>query len=148
MGTESDPRMHSAAHLLNATMVRLVGTPRAYSAHLDGPKGKCDYRFTRDLTDQEARAVEDAVNAAVNADSPVTESFGPRAEAGKRFDLSRLPEGVDGDVRVISMGDYDACPCAGIHVKSTKAINSFRISSREWKDGILRLRFRLDPPGK
>ena len=139
--------MHSAEHLLNATMVRLVGTPRAYSAHLDGPKGKCDYRFSRDLTDQEVRSVEEAVNAAIASDYPVRESFLPREEAARRFDLSRLPEGVDGSVRVISIGDYDACPCAGVHVKSTKAINSFRISSREWKDGILRLRFRLDPPG-
>lgn len=139
--------MHSAEHLLNATMVRIVGTPRAFSAHLDGPKGKCDYRFPRDLTDQEVRAVEEAVNAAIAADYPVTESFLPREEAAKKFNLSRLPESVSGDVRVISIGDYDACPCAGIHVKSTKAINSFRIGSREWKEGILRLRFRLDPPG-
>lgn len=148
MGTDSDPRMHSAEHLLNGTMVKLVGTPRAFSAHLDGPKGKCDYRFSRDLTEDEVRAVQEAVNAAVAADYPVTESFLPREEAARRFDLSRLPGGVDGDVRVISIGDYDACPCAGIHVKSTKEINSFRIASHEWKDGILRLRFRLDPPGR
>lgn len=147
MGTDSDPRMHSAEHLLNGTMVRLIGSPRAFSAHLDGPKGKCDYRFPRDLTDDEVRAVEQAVNAAIAADYPVKESFLSREEAAARFDLSRLPESVDGQVRVISMGDYDTVPCIGTHVPHTKAVGGFRISGRDWKDGVLRLRFRLDPPG-
>ncbi len=135
--------MHSCEHLLNATMVRLVHSPRAFSAHLDGPKGKCDYRFSRDLTDVEVRSVEDAVNKAITADYPVRESFLTREEAGQRFDLSRLPDSVDGKIRIISIGDYDACPCAGIHVQSTSVIGGFRIISREWKDGMLRLRFRL-----
>ena len=147
MGITSDPRMHSAEHLLNATMVRLVGTPRAFSAHLDGPKGKADYRFPRDLTDAEVEAVVRAVNDAIAADYPVRESFLSHEEAAARFDLSRLPDSVDGKVRVISMGDYDAIPCAGIHVPSTKTVGAFRIVGRDFKDGLLRLRFRLDPPG-
>jgi misacylated tRNA(Ala) deacylase len=147
MGLASDPRMHSAEHLLNATMVRLVGTPRAFSAHLDGPKGKADYRFGRDLTDAEIDAVTQAVNTAIAADHPVQESFLDRAEASARFDLSRLPDSVDNKVRVISIGDYDAVPCAGIHVPFTKAIGAFRIIGHDFKDGVLRLRFRLEPPG-
>jgi misacylated tRNA(Ala) deacylase len=139
--------MHSAEHLLNATMVRLIKSPRAFSAHLDGPKGKADYRFPRDLTDDEVRSVEQAVNGAIAADYPVTESFLDKEEAAKRFDLSRLPESASGQVRVISMGDYDACPCAGVHVHSTRAVGGLRIIGRDWKDGVLRLRFRLDPPG-
>jgi misacylated tRNA(Ala) deacylase len=139
--------MHSAEHLLNATMVRLVGAPRAFSAHLDGPKGKADYRFGRDLTDAEVEAVAQAVNAAVSADYPVRESFLGKEEAAAQFDLSRLPDSADGKVRVVSMGDYDAVPCAGIHVSSTGAVGAFRIIGRDFKDGVLRLRFRLEPPG-
>lgn len=146
MGTDSDPRMHSAEHLLNATMVRLVGSPRAFSAHLDGPKGKCDYHFARDLTREEAVAVERAVNAAIAADYPVRESFLSRAEAAARFDLSRLPDSVGDQVRVISVDDYDAVPCVGTHVPTTKVVGGFRIIGRDWKDGVLRLRFRLASP--
>jgi misacylated tRNA(Ala) deacylase len=148
MGTDSDPRMHSAEHLLNGTMVRLFSSSRAFSAHLDGPKGKCDYRFPSDLTDQEVRDVEQAVNTAIAADYPVRESFLAREEAAVLFDLSRLPESVDGQVLVISMGDYDACPCIGTHVPSTKSIGGFRIIGHDWKDRVLRLRFRLDSPGR
>lgn len=146
MSGESDPRMHSAEHVLNATMVRLVGSPRAFSAHLDGPKGKVDYRFGRDLSDAELASVQDAVNAAVKAGHPVRESFLGRAEAAVRFDLSRLPEGSGDELRIISIGDYDACPCSGRHVANSSDIGGFRIIGHEHKDGVLRLRFRLDPP--
>jgi alanyl-tRNA synthetase len=137
--------MHSAEHLLNATMVKLVGSPRAFSAHLDGPKGKCDYRFDRDLSDGEVQAVEDAVNGAIKADLAVKEDRLSIDEARARFDLSRLPEGED-SVRVISMGEYDACPCIGIHVERTSMIGTFRIIGRDYGEGKLRLRFRLENP--
>jgi misacylated tRNA(Ala) deacylase len=144
MSGESDPRMHSAEHILNATMVRLVGSPRAFSAHLDGPKGKADYRFPRDLSESEAASVQEAVNAVIAAGHPVSESFLSRAEAATRFDLSRLPEGTGEELRVISVGDYDACPCSGRHVANTREIGGFRIVGHEQKDGVLRIRFRLD----
>jgi misacylated tRNA(Ala) deacylase len=138
--------MHSAEHILNATMVRLVGSPRAFSAHLDGPKGKVDYRFGRDVSEGEVTAVQEAVNAAIEAGHPVRESFLSRTEAAARFDLSRLPEGSGDQLRIISVGDYDACPCSGKHVANSSEIGGFRIIGHEHKDGILRLRFRLDPP--
>jgi misacylated tRNA(Ala) deacylase len=146
MSGESDPRMHSAEHILNATMVRLIGSPRAFSAHLDGPKGKVDYRFGRDLSESEIAAVQDAVNEAIKAGYPVRESFVSRAEAAARFDLSRLPEGTGDELRMISIGDYDACPCSGKHVANSTEIGAFRIIGHEQKEGVLRLRFRLDHP--
>ena len=146
MSGESDPRMHSAEHVLNATMVRLIASPRAFSAHLDGPKGKVDYRFGRDLSEAELASVQEAVNGAVAAGYPVNETFLSRAEAAARFDLSRLPEGSGEKLRIVSIGDYDACPCSGRHVANSSEIGGFRIIGHEHKDGILRLRFRLDPP--
>ena len=45
MKTYTDPRMHTAEHLLNATMVRLFGTERSFRAHIEKKKSKCDYRL-------------------------------------------------------------------------------------------------------
>ena len=45
-----DPRMHSAEHILNGTMVKTFGCARSFTAHLEKKKSKCDYRFERDLT--------------------------------------------------------------------------------------------------
>ena len=53
MKKQYDPRMHSAEHILNQTMVRLLHTDRSFSAHIEKKKSKCDYRFDRKLTDEE-----------------------------------------------------------------------------------------------
>ncbi len=139
----SEPRMHTAEHLLNQAMVRLFGCARAFSSHIERKKSKCDYRFPRDLTAEERSALEAAVNAAARAGLPVTEEFMPREEAARKLDLGRLPEGPE-RLRVIRIGDYDACPCIGGHVASTSEIGAFRIISTGFAEGVLRVRFKLD----
>jgi alanyl-tRNA synthetase len=139
----ADPRMHTAEHLLNGSMVLLFGCGRAFSSHIERKKSKCDYRFPRDLSREERAGLERRVNEAIKADLPVSEVFISK-EAAAGLDLGRLPEGAAGGrLRVIKIGDYDACPCIGRHVKSTGEIGGFRIISTGFGDGILRIRFRL-----
>lgn len=136
--------MHSAEHLLNGEMARRFGCGRAFSAHIERKKSKVDYHLDRALSDDELRSLEDYVNAAVAADVPVTEEFITQSEAMERFDMSRLPEGASDTVRVVHIGDYDECLCAGTHVERTSQIGVFRISSSRWQDGVQRIVFRLD----
>jgi len=138
-----DPRMHSAEHILNQTMVRMFGTGRAFSAHVEKKKSRCDYRFGRDLTAEEMQEVERRVNAVVAADLPVRAEFLPREEASRAFDLGRLPGDAGDTVRIVRIGDYDACPCSGAHVERSGAIGTFRVASTQYADGVLRIRFRL-----
>lgn len=140
----SEPRMHTAEHLLNQAMVRLFGCARAFSSHIERKKSKCDYRFPRDLAPEERAALEAAVNAAARAGLPVTAEFVPREEAAAKFDLGRLPEGAGERLRVIRIGDYDACPCIGEHAATTSEIGAFRIISTGFAEGVLRIRFKLD----
>jgi misacylated tRNA(Ala) deacylase len=46
-------------------------------------------------------------------------------------------------VRIVHIGDFDACPCSGVHVRSTREIGVFRIVSTTFEDGALRVRFKL-----
>ncbi len=143
----SDLRMHTAEHLLNQTVVRVLGCGRAFSSHIEKKKSKCDYRFQRDLAAEERIEIERRVNEAIKANLPVREDFVPRSEAEKSLDLGRLPEGAAGDtLRVIRIGDYDACPCIGPHAASTAELGIFRIISTGFADGVLRIRFKLDAP--
>ena len=80
----------------------------------------------------------------VRADLPVAEKFVSREEAAEKLDLGRLPEGTENTLRVILVGDYDACPCIGPHVKSTSEIGVFKIASSSFGNGVLRIRFKLD----
>ena len=137
------PPMHTAEHLLNATMDKMFGCGRAVSAHVERKKSKCDYLFDTKPSDEELQKVEDAVNAAINADYPVTCEFMARDEAQQYFDLSRLPDAAGETLRIVRIGDYDACPCVGLHVASTREVGAFVIISHDFVDGRLRLRFKL-----
>jgi Ser-tRNA(Ala) deacylase AlaX len=95
------------------------------------------------LADAETIELERRINEIIKADLPVTEAFITKAEAQRDFNLDRLPEGAGDTIRIISIGNYDACPCIGPHVKSTKAIGGFRVISTSFDDGILRIRFKL-----
>lgn len=74
----------------------------------------------------------------------VTEEYITQVEAVNRLDLSRLPAGASETVRVVNIGDYDQCLCAGTHVGRTGEIGHFRISSSRWELGVQRIVFRLD----
>ena len=136
--------MHSAEHLLNQAMVRRFACGRCFSAHINPKKSKCDYDFDRALDPEEVAAIQADVNAVISEDLPVTSEKMPREEAQKRFDLGRVPD-IEAmtALRVVRMGDYDACPCIGDHVGSTGQIGGFVITSTSFENGVLRLRFKL-----
>jgi misacylated tRNA(Ala) deacylase len=137
-------KMHTAEHILNQTMIRLFGTERCFSAHINEKKSKCDYKFDRELSEDELKQLGESVNEIIKKDLPVTENFISQDEAKKRFNLKRLPEGTEGDLRIIKIGDYDACPCIGEHVKSTGEIGDIRIVSGRYNEGVLRIIYKTN----
>ncbi len=141
------PHMHTAEHLLNQTMVRMFDCGRCVSAHLNRKKSKCDYAFSRDITDEEKAAIEERLNRLIADDLEVREEVLLLGEAGELCDLSRLPDESGETVRIVRIGDYDLCPCIGEHVRSTGELGRFRITTHDWNEGILRLRFKLDENG-
>jgi misacylated tRNA(Ala) deacylase len=140
---EYDPRMHSAEHILNQTMVRVFNCGRAFSAHIEKKKSKCDYRLDRNLTEEEISAIEDKVNEIIQTDLPIREHLLGREEANKVVSLAKLPDNAGESVRIISIGDYDVCPCSGLHALTTKEIGKFKIISTDYSNGRLRVRFKL-----
>lgn len=140
------PPAHTAEHILNGTMVKMFGCRRAKSAHVERKKSKLDYDFPRALTPEEVEAVERRVNEVIDADMPVVMEFAQQNDVAERFDLERLPQGATQTVRIVRVGDYDECLCAGTHVEHTAQIGHFRISSTRYQEGTLRLVFRLDLP--
>jgi len=138
-----DPRMHTAEHILNQTMDRMFGCGRCINAHIEKKRSKCDFRFERPLTDSELREVEIRVNAIIGADLPVVEEWAHKEKAQTFFNLDRLPaNGVDA-IRIVKIGDYDACPCIGSHVSSTGQVGRFQITTAGFENAVLRIRYRL-----
>ena len=139
-----DPRMHSAEHILNQTMDRMYQCGRCFNAHIERKKSKCDYHFTKALTADEIEALQSCVNRVIQSDLPVSEKFISKSEAKSRFNTEKLPDDTGDRIRIISIGDYDHVPCIGPHVKSTAEIGELRITSTNFEDGVLRIRYRLE----
>lgn len=135
--------MHSAEHILNQTMVRMFNCGRSFRNHIEKKKSKCDYHFERDLMQSEIEEIENRVNEIIKSNLKVLEEFYSKEEAERMFNLSKLPDDTGNNIRVIKIGDYDACPCSGLHVSNTEEIGSFKIISTNFSDGVLRIRFKL-----
>ena len=139
------PPMHSVEHVLNATMVKTFGCPRSRTAHIEKKKSKCDYELSSCPTDEQIQAVEDKVNEVINQHLPVTIEFMPKEEAKDIVDLSKLPEDASETLRIVRIGNYDACACIGLHVENTSEIDTFKIISHDYDEEkkVLRIRFKL-----
>ena len=138
-----NPQMHSAEHILNQTMVRMFDCGRSFSNHIEKKKSKCDYHFERNLTEAEISELNERVNHTIQRNLPVVEEFITRDEANEKFNLERLPDSAGETIRIIKIGDYDSCPCSGLHVSNTEEIGSFKIISTDFNNGVLRIRFKL-----
>ena len=140
---EEYPPMHTAEHILNGTMVRLFGCPRSRNAHIEQKKSKCDYLLDSCPTDEQVEEIERTVNEVIARNLDVTIDFMTRDQAAKIVDLSKLPEDVSETLRIVRVGDYDACACIGAHVNNTSEIGTFKILSHDFEDGRWRVRWKV-----
>ena len=139
-----DPRMHTAEHILNQTMVRMFGCERSKNTHIERKKSKCDYHLAKEPSQQQLQQIEQQVNEVINSDLLVTDEMVDKKLAAEFLDLSKLPLDTPQAIRVVRIGNYDACACIGPHVTRTSEIGKFKITTVSYNNGILRIRFRLN----
>jgi len=135
--------MHTAEHILNGTMVRMFGCPRSRNAHIERKKSKCDYLLDTCPTDEQVARLEAAVNEVIGRNLDVTVEYMSREQAAALVDLSKLPDDVSETLRIVRVGDYDACACIGVHVGNTSEIGTFKILSHDFGDGRWRVRWKV-----
>ncbi|MEI6679347.1 MAG: hypothetical protein WCL21_12115 [Mariniphaga sp.] len=138
-----DPQMHTAEHILNQTMVRMFSCERSYSSHIEKKKSKCDYHFERPLDADEELLLVNRVNEVIGRHLEVGEHLMTLEAATEKFNLSRLPDDTGDQLRIVTVGDYDSCPCIGPHVTNSSEIGLFHLISTSFENGILRIRFKL-----
>ena len=134
---------HTAEHILNATMVKMFGCPRSRNAHVERKKSKCDYLLPQAPTETQVAEIERCVNEVIDRNLEVTVEFMPRGEAAAIVDLSKLPEDASPTLRIVRIGDYDACACIGNHVNKTSEVGTFKIISHDYEEGRWRLRWKV-----
>lgn len=137
------PPMHTAEHILNQTMVRMFGCPRSKNAHIERKKSKCDYELPEAPTAEMMMEIERRINEVIDQHLPISIEFMSKSEAEQLVDLSKLPDEASETLRIVRIGDYDACACIGAHVNNTSEIGHFKMLTYDYTEGRLRLRFKL-----
>lgn len=135
--------MHTAEHILNQTMVRMFGCGRSVNAHIERKKSKCDYLLNSAPTEEQIAEITTKVNEVIASHLPVYEEIMPRDKAAEIVDLGKLPDDASEMLRIIRVGDYDACACIGQHVENTSEIGVFQIISHDFENERWRVRFKL-----
>ena len=130
---------HTAEHLLNQTMIRMFGCERSKNAHIERKKSKINYNLSSCPTAEQVAEIERKMNELIQQDLPVTFEFVTRDNIPEGVALDKLPEDASETLRIVRIGDYDICACIGSHVKSTKEIGTFKITSTSYNEGSFRI---------
>ena len=136
--------MHTCEHILNQTMVRMFGCGRSMNAHIEKKKSKCDYLLAEAPTEAQILELTHKVNEIIDSHLPVTIDFMKKSDASELVDLSKLPADASETLRIVHVGEYDACACIGQHVENTSELGRFEIISHDFENGRWRVRFKLD----
>ena len=144
---EITARLHTATHLLNAALKTVLGDANINQkgSNITTERLRFDFNFPRKLTEEEVKAVEDWVNAAIKADVPVTLEEMSVEEAKSQGAIGVFSDKYGEKVKVYTMGAYSKEICGGPHAKTTGELHHFRITKEEASSaGVRRIKAVLD----
>jgi alanyl-tRNA synthetase len=132
---------HTATHLLHKALKDILGPTVQQAGSLVAPdRLRFDYTHHQPLTDEQLRAIEDAVNDRVRANLEVTKTVVPLEEAKKSGAVAMFGEKYGEMVRIVAAGDFSREFCGGCHVNRTGDIGIFKIvSDRSLAAGVRRM---------
>ena len=143
-------KYHTATHLLGAALRKVLNAPdlQQHGSNITAERLRFDFNHDK-LTPEEKQAVEDQVNAWIDADLPVSYQIYPTDEALKMGAIGAFGERYGDKVKVYSIGEGDNVVsfevCGGPHVEHTGVLaeggKRFKITKEESSSaGIRRIK--------
>ena len=143
-------KYHTATHLLGAALRKVLKAPdlQQHGSNITAERLRFDFNHDK-LTPKEKQAVEDQVNAWIDADLPVRFAVYPTDEALKMGAIGAFGERYGDKVKVYSIGEGDNIisfeVCGGPHVEHTGVLfeggKRFKITKEESSSaGIRRIK--------
>lgn len=123
-------RNHTAAHLLQAALRKVLGTHVQQAGQLvNAMEVRFDFTHFNALTPEEISEVEFLVNQFIMQAEKVESIEMPIEEAKKMGAMMLFGEKYGDIVRVVKAGDFSTEFCGGTHVKNSGEIGLFKIIS-------------------
>ncbi|MBI4137709.1 MAG: alanine--tRNA ligase [Candidatus Sungbacteria bacterium] len=141
-------RLHTATHLLNAALRAVLGPNiRQQGSDITPERTRFDFAFSRKLTDEEKKKIEEWVNGAIRRDLAVEYREMPYDEAVASGAIRFWRDKYPSRVKVYSIFDSKTGEmiskelCGGPHVARTGEIGHFKIIKEESSSaGVRRIR--------
>jgi alanyl-tRNA synthetase len=127
---------HTAQHLLSQALLR-AGGYHTVAVSLDSPL--CTIDLEEEVEEEKVRQAEALAAFAVYADYPV-EAFWVREEELAHYPLRRPPK-VQGEVRLVKIGDFDLAACGGTHLRTSAQAGPIKVVKWERYKGGTRVYF-------
>ncbi|KHG65455.1 alanyl-tRNA synthetase [Thermus sp. 2.9] len=127
---------HTAQHILSQALLR-AGEYHTIAVSLDS--AVCTVDLEEEPEEDKLRQAEALANFAVYADYPV-EAFWVTEEELAQYPLRRPPK-VQGQVRLVRIGDFDLAACGGTHLKTSAQAGPIKVLKWERYKGGGRVYF-------
>lgn len=134
-------RNHSATHLLQGALKRVVGKHITQSGSYVSPDTlRFDFTHLEAISKSDLKKIEKLVNDEIMKNLPITKTVMSLDEARKTGAIAPFGEKYGEQVRVIKMGDFSIEFCGGTHLDFTGQIGPFvLISESSIASGIRRI---------
>ena len=123
-------RAHSATHLLDAALKKVLGDHVHQAGSLVEPdRLRFDFTHFEAITPEQLAQIDKLVNDAILEGYPVATEVLPIEEAKKKGAVAMFGEKYGDIVRVVEMGDFSMEFCGGTHLDNTAKVGVFHIDS-------------------
>ncbi|MCI8398751.1 MAG: alanine--tRNA ligase [Oscillibacter sp.] len=123
-------RAHSATHLLDAALKKVLGDHVHQAGSLVEPdRIRFDFTHFEAITPEQLSEIDRLVNDAILEGLPVVTEVLPIEEAKRKGAVAMFGEKYGDVVRVVEMGNFSMEFCGGTHLDNTAKAGPFRIKS-------------------
>ncbi len=130
--SEATRKLHTATHLLNEALRKVVSKDiKQKGSNITPERLRFDFNFSRKLTADELKKVQELVNQKINEGLEVKREEMPLSNALKTGAQAEFGAKYPELVSVYTIGNFSKEICTGPHVSNTSEIGKFKIIKEE-----------------